>query len=301
MALALLLLGALVACVPGVPTWGALLAGLLIGLGPGNPARKTTSKVARISLGVCVAALGPGVQLSVITTAGLTGVLITLVSIAITMSVGLAAGRALGVKPATATLISAGTAICGGSAIAAVAPVIQADDDDVAVSAAIVFLLNAVGLVLFPALGHLLALDEPTFGRWAALAIHDTSSVVGASAAYGATALAVGTTTKLVRALYIGPLTWWLARRSQTRAGASVPWFLPVFFGSAVLVALVPALAGPGATLAGLAKHGLGAPIFLIGAGVDRSSLRSAGGSAAALGMGLWLLASIVGLGLAQL
>ena len=126
MALALLLLGALVACVPGVPTWGALLAGLLIGLGPGNPARKTTSKVARISLGVCVAALGPGVQLSVITTAGLTGVLITMVSIAITMSVGLAAGRALGVKPATATLISAGTAICGGSAIAA-APELHAE------------------------------------------------------------------------------------------------------------------------------------------------------------------------------
>jgi uncharacterized integral membrane protein (TIGR00698 family) len=257
-----------------------------------------------------VVALGAGIELPVVARAGLDGLGVTLISISGILLLGNFIGRLLGVPRHTRLLISAGTAICGGSAIAAVAGVLRPRQHETAAALGIVFVLNAVALVLFPFIGHLLHLSEPAFGWWAALAIHDTSSVVGAGLAYGPQALTLATTIKLARALWIVPVAFVLAHlesrqpRDESLGSAAkgsaakgkFPWFILGFIALAALRWAVPALA-PAGDLAALAgRHGLSAALFLIGAGLSPAALRKVGWSPALLGLGLWIPTAAVAL-----
>ena len=204
-------------------------------------------------------------------------------------------------------LIAIGTAICGGSAIAAAAPVLRARPHQVSVALATVFLLNAAALVLFPPIGHWAGLGQGAFGLWAALAIHDTSSVVGAGMAYGPKALAVATTVKLARALWIVPLTlglgWLVAlrrRQADPEAGAGAPvkkpWFIGGFLAMAAVVTWIPALHGAGHLVAAAAHRLLVLALFLIGAGLSRQALRDVGARPFVQGLLLWLTVASLGL-----
>ena len=200
-----------------------------------------------------------------------------MIGISGTLALGAWLGRRLGVAGRTSALISFGTAICGGSAIAALAPVIEADEDEIAVSLATVFTLNAVALFLFPWLGGLLGLGEQAFGLWAALAIHDTSSVVGASAVYGTTALAVATTVKLVRAAWIAPAVLVAGWRRDRRRGSPPARFILGFVLAAALRTVLPGLDGLWDGAAGTARRILVLTLFLVGAGMGRDTLRAVG------------------------
>ncbi len=228
------------------------------------------------------------------------------------LALGALLARGLRVPGRTGLLISVGTAICGGSTIAAVAPVVRAEEDETAVALATVFLLNAIALVIFPPIGHALHLDQEQFGLWAALAIHDTSSVVGASMAYGARALELATTIKLARALWIVPITLlvgaWIARRedqdredndqaaARARPRPARPWFIAGYLGAAALVTFLPFLQPTGLVIRAVAQQTLVATLFLIGAGISRKALRAVGTRPLALGVLLWLAVGSISL-----
>ncbi|HJU83122.1 MAG TPA: putative sulfate exporter family transporter, partial [Holophagaceae bacterium] len=210
---------------------------------------------------------------------------------------GLLLGRQLKVAGNTSLLISVGTAICGGSAIAAVAPVIHAEDEDTSVALGTVFLLNAAALLLFPLIGHHFGMGQRPFGLWAALAIHDTSSVVGAATTYGREATIIATTTKLARALWIVPVTlavgFWVARQHhehREKVKAKRPWFILGFLLAAALVTYVPALKPSGDLVSALAKRSLTLTLFLLGLGLSREAIRRVGARPMLQGVGLWLL-----------
>ncbi len=291
----LVVLGALVALVPGVSPAAALVVGVAIGLGLGNPWPKTTPGLVKQGLALCVVGLGFGVDLGVVARVGAEGIVVTAMGILVTLVVGTLLGRLLGVDRVLALLITVGTAICGGSAIAAAAPVVAAKDEQVGVAIGTVFLLNAAALVLFPPLGHALGMAPETFGRWAALAIHDTSSVVGAASAYGGGALAIATTTKLARALWIAPLTLALSWHEGRGGRASVPWFIPAFLAAAALVTVFPSLVGAGHVVSAVAKQALGAVLFLTGLGMSRTGLAAVGARPLVLGVVLWAFVSVLG------
>lgn len=286
---------------PVVPAWGALVAGLAFGLALGNPFPVRTKQAQTWLLQGSVVGLGAGMNLLVVLRVGLSGVGQTLLAITATLGVAVALARALKTERVTSLLIGVGTAICGGSAIAAVAPAIGAKSHQTSVALAVVFLLNAVALVLFPPVGHLAGLDAPAFGLWSALAIHDTSSVVGAAMQYGDAALEVGTTVKLTRALWIVPVTLVMARVVKAEAGgppAKRPWFILGFVLVAALVTWAPALEAPGKLVATVARQTLVLTLFLIGSGVSREALKTVGVRALGLGVALWLLVSVVTLAL---
>jgi uncharacterized integral membrane protein (TIGR00698 family) len=214
----------------------------------------------------------------------------TALGIALALALGTFLGRRLGVSRDTSLLVSVGTAICGGSAIAAVAPTIRARGSEVSMALITVFLLNSVALFLFPLVGRLLHLEQDAFGLWCALAIHDTSSVVGAAASYGEQALAVATSAKLARALWIVPVSLVIAflRSRSTHAGALVsssdkptkpvrPWFIAGFLAAAALVTWIPALRGVGSVVSMGAHRLLALTLFLMGLGLSREALRSLG------------------------
>jgi uncharacterized integral membrane protein (TIGR00698 family) len=206
------------------------------------------------------------------------------------------------VRERTSTLISAGTAICGGSAIAAVAPAIHAESDEISVSIGTVFVLNSIALFVFPVIGHGLGLTENQFGVWSAIAIHDTSSVVGAAAAYGQQALAVGATVKLARAIWIAPVALMFLfiyrGKSETKAKVSFPWFILLFLLATVARSYAPSAVLPSMfdSLVNLAKAGMTVTLFLIGAGLSRDTLKSVGVRPMVQGFILWIVISIAGL-----
>ena len=253
-----------------------------------------------------VIALGAGIELPIVAKAGLDGLGVTLISISAILLLGNFIGRLLGVPRHTRFLISAGTAICGGSAIAAVASVLKPRQHETAAALGIVFILNAVALVLFPMVGHLLHLSEPAFGWWAALAIHDTSSVVGAGLAYGPQALTLATTIKLARALWIVPVAFVFAHlegrqnrdttTSGTAAKGKFPWFILGFLVLAALRWAFPAVAPAGDVVALAGRHCLSAALFLIGAGLSPVALRKVGWTPALLGLGIWIPTAICAL-----
>lgn len=284
--------------VPAVPAGGALVLGILLALTVRNPWPAPTKRLAHLFLGISVMGLGAAADLGVVARVGARGIGYTAAGIALTCAAGLALARTLRVEEDTAILVTAGTAICGGSAIAAVAPAIRAKPESVSVALATVFLLNAVALVVFPPLGHLLGFDEARFGLFAALAIHDTSSVVGAAAAYGPKAIEVATTVKLARALWIVPLALLAARYHARRSGESahvrpaVPWFLGGFLLAAAVVTWAPALAPAGHAVAGAARRLLVVTLFLIGTTLTREAIARVGGQPVLLGVFLWLLAA---------
>ena len=273
----------------------ALALGLALALTIGSPFK--TSRVTRMLLQASVVGLGFGMNLAKVLEAGRTGILFTIATIFGTLLLGYLLGRALKISSGTAHLISSGTAICGGSAIAAVGPVIGATDEEMSVSLATIFILNSVALFTFPPVGHALGLTQAQFGVWSGIAIHDTSSVVGAAAAYGAEALQIATTVKLTRALWIVPLALGTAlafRRRSTRV--AIPWFIFAFFLASVMRTYVPA---PHAIWDGLvraARIGLTVTLFLIGSQLSRRSLAAVGARPLILGVLLWLIVSAAGL-----
>ena len=279
---------------PFVSAGMALVAGAVVARVAGNAWPGHTAKLARKLLSLSVVGLGAGMQLDVVARVGLRGAGWTVLLIAGALGVGTLLARALRVEPKVGLLVSVGTAICGGSAIAAVAPVIRARDEEVAGALATVFLLNAVALFVFPPLGHLVGFTEPQFGTWAALAIHDTSSVVGAALAYGKEALEVGTTTKLARALWIVPLTLVLSRIGTAgdegdRAPAARPWFIAGFLAVSALVTFVPALQPAGGVVAAGARRMLVVSLFLVGTGISAGKLKAMGARPLLLGVALWI------------
>jgi uncharacterized integral membrane protein (TIGR00698 family) len=221
----------------------ALLGGLIYGFTVAHPFHVESKRLAKFLLQASVVALGFGMNLHQILQAGRSGFLYTAASITAAMLLGLGLGYLIHVGKKSAFLISAGTAICGGSAIAAVGPIANASEEEMAVSLGAVFILNSVALFLFPVIGYAFHMTQSQFGLWAALAIHDTSSVVGATAKYGATALAVGTTIKLARALWIVPLSLLTAVTLKSKARIHWPWFILLFCLAALLNTLLPAFA----------------------------------------------------------
>jgi len=267
----------------------ALIAGIAYGMSLQHPYHLDAQRLSRWLLQASVVALGFGMPLAEVMRVGRSGILYTAGSIAVVVALGLILGRALHVKSGSSYLITIGTAVCGGSAIAAVGPISQASDEDVAVSLGTVFLLNSVALVAFPLVGHAVGLSQEQFGLWAALAIHDTSSVVGAAAKYGAIALAVGTTVKLARALWIVPVSLTTAVIYKSRTRIRWPWFIGLFCLAALANTCFPQFRGPFGDLNRLGRTGLTVTLFLIGTGITRRTLREVGLRPLAQGLLLWV------------
>lgn len=278
----------------------ALVAGLLYGLWFAHPYHLDAKKLSTFLLQASVVALGFGMNLHQVVHAGRTGLLYTVVSITLVMAAGLALGRFLQVDGVTSMLISVGTAICGGSAIAAVGPVTDASEEQMAISLGTVFVLNSIALLLFPAIGQALHLSQSQFGLWSALGIHDTSSVVGATAKYGAKALLVGTTVKLTRALWIVPLAFVVASFNKSKTSIRWPWFILLFCLAAVASTYLPAFSSAYSALYTLGKVGLTATLFLIGSGISRSSLKQVGVRPLLQGVLLWALVALSTLALVR-
>jgi uncharacterized integral membrane protein (TIGR00698 family) len=272
----------------------ALAAGLAYGFTFAHPYHLDARKLSKFLLQISVIGLGFGMNLQQVLRAGRSGFLYTAGSIAIAMLLGWGLGRVLKVQRNASFLISAGTAICGGSAIAAVGPIANATEEEMAVSLGTIFVLNSVALLLFPPIGAALHLTQTQFGLWSALAIHDTSSVVGATARFGAIALAVGTTVKLARALWIVPVSvaTSVVRKSKTRI--QWPWFIALFCVAAVANTYLPVFHSAYLKLNRLGVIGLTVTLFLIGTGLSKQTLREVGVRPMLQGILLWVA---VGLG----
>ncbi|MCF6179821.1 MAG: putative sulfate exporter family transporter [Geopsychrobacter sp.] len=289
----ILFLMLLSACaLPFVGTAPALIAGIIFSLLLKNPWPQKSADFSHKLLQLSVVGLGFGLSLGQVWMVGKNSIRYTIIGICLTLLVGLFLGRLFKTENKTSTLIAFGTAICGGSAIAAMSPVIKAKDDEAALALATVFTLNSVALLAFPFFGHLLHLSQQQFGIWAGLAIHDTSSVVGAAAAYGPTALAIGTTVKLTRAIWIVPFVMGAAWLSKSEEKVRVPLFILGFIGAATLRSLLPQFAPVWTGLAAVAKQALVVTLFLIGAGLTKEILKNVGIRPLAQGISLWLLTS---------
>ena len=284
------------ACSSWVTPPVALFLGLAFALLCGQAYPKFNKKVSKKLLQYSVVGLGFGMNLHASLASGKEGMMFTIVSVVGTMFVGMFIGRKLlKVNRDTSYLISSGTAICGGSAIAAVGPVIKAKDSDMSVALATIFVLNAIALFIFPVLGEWLGLTQQEFGTWAAIAIHDTSSVVGAGAAYGEEALQVATTIKLTRALWIIPLALVtsIIFKSEGKK-VSIPWFI-LWFIVAILINTyaLDELPEVGKAISGLARKGLIVTMFFIGASLSTDVLKAVGVKPLVQGILLWLVISI--------
>ena len=297
---------ALIVCASGaVSPPVALLAGVLFGFTFEHPFPRDSSRLAKTLLQVSVVCLGFGMNLQQVLHAGSSGFLYTAVSIALTLAVGLLLGKFLTVTGKSSFLITAGTAICGGSAIAALAPITEASEEQISVSMGTVFLLNSLALILFPPIGSALHLTQNQFGLWAALAIHDTSSVVGAAAKYGSQALVIGITVKLARALWIVPVSLITAAVIRARASRStgdlharvrMPWFILYFCLASIVATYVPRFAPAYTTLNHLGRVALIATLFVIGTGLNRRTLRQVGPRPLVQGVVLWMVAATLSL-----
>lgn len=283
----------------------ALIAGIAFGFAVEHPLRAESAKLSKLLLQASVVALGFGMNVAEVVHAGRSGFLYTAISITFALALGMLLGKWLRVSGRASYLIAAGTAICGGSAIAAVAPLTEASEEEISVSMGTVFLLNSIALLIFPLIGHLLRLDQHQFGLWAALAIHDTSSVVGAAAAYGTQALAIGTTVKLARALWIVPVSLltaaYVARQAKRqvagdsahgthRAKVKLPWFILFFCVAAAMSTYIPQLHGVFKSLNTLGHDGLTATLFLIGTSLSKKTLRQVGVRPLLQGVLLWVV-----------
>lgn len=293
-------LGLLLSLYPGMTSAMALSLGVVIAVLFGNPYLSMTRMWTKPLLAWSIVGLGAGVNLLVVLQAGINGFVFTLISLTLTLLIGTLIGKVFKTNPETSTLINVGTAICGGSAIAAVSSVIKAKDESISVSLGIVFILNAVALIIFPYLGHYFHLSETQFGLWAAIAIHDTSSVVGATMQYGAHALEIGTTVKLVRALWIIPISILAAKFLvkhedilTPKPKTQYPWFIGGFVIMSALATWVEFLKPYATNVEWIAKRGLVATLFLIGSGLTLTTIKKVGAKAFAHGVLLWVLVGI--------
>jgi uncharacterized integral membrane protein (TIGR00698 family) len=308
-------IAALVIVIVGLVLWAspptALVAGILFALLIGHPFAHWNHNVTKWMLQICVVLLGFGMDLPVVLRLGLNGSVFAGVTIGATLLLGYWLGRKLALDQKTSTLISVGTAICGGSAIAAVSSVIAASEAEIAVSIGTIFLLNAVALYIFPLTGHLLHLSQAQFGLWAGVAIHDISSVVGAGMSYGPDALATATAVKLSRTLWIVPLTlaiaFGIARRKPAGADGqttttgkkfkiAVPWFIGFFLLASLLRSTVPVISTWSPQLSEIARRGMILVLFLIGTSLSVRALRAVGWRTVMTGLTLWLFVSVASL-----
>jgi uncharacterized integral membrane protein (TIGR00698 family) len=274
----------------------ALCAGIIFGLSFAHPYVGDSRALAKFMLQASVVALGFGMNLHEVLKAGRNGFIYTAIGITFALLAGSLLGKILAVRGTTSFLISAGTAICGGSAIAAVGPILQANDEEMAVSLGTVFILNSIALLIFPAIGAALQLSQSQFGLWAALAIHDTSSVVGASSRYGNEALMVATTVKLARALWIVPLALATAALKRSKSKVQIPWFIFLFCLAAVINTYGPQEPRLSQMFFQLGKLGLTVTLFLIGTGISRATLKEVGWRPLAQGVLLWVLVGVTSL-----
>lgn len=279
--------------------WGspavALASGLALALTFGNPFPQLSGKPATYLLQGSVVLLGFGMNLGAVYEAGRSGIVFIVCVVFGALVLGFILGKILRTSRKVTTLIATGTAICGGSAIAAVGPAIKAENDEMSVSLGTIFTLNAVALFAFPLVGHALGLTQQQFGLWSAIAIQDTSSVVGASSDYGAEAMAIAATVKLARALWIAPiaLVWaFVFHEKGAKAQIAIPWFIFLFVGAAAFRTYAPDLILPSIfeSLVKLAKAGLTVTLFLIGLGLTNEMLKRVGWRPFALGTILWLI-----------
>jgi uncharacterized integral membrane protein (TIGR00698 family) len=279
----------------------ALTVGIIFGLSVSHPLPADSRDLSRFLLQASVVALGFGMNLHEVIKAGRSGFVYTALGISFALIVGLALGKLLQVRGNSSYLITTGTAICGGSAIAAIAPIIQADEQETAVSLATIFILNSVALIAFPLIGAAQHLSQTQFGLWAALAIHDTSSVVGAASKYDAQfpvaqALIVGTTVKLARALWIVPLALGTAAVKRSKSKVKLPWFILLFCLAAVVNTYDASASHFSTTLFTLGRYGLTATLFLIGSSISRASLKKVGWRPLAQGIALWIIVAVTSL-----
>ena len=282
----------------------ALILGVAIAIFLENP--YPTKEYTNRLLTWSVIGLGAGMNLETVARVGMQGIGYTVISISAVFILGTLLQKAFKVEDDVGLLITVGTAICGGSAIAAVTPVIRAKPQSVSVALGTVFILNAVALILFPPIGHYFGMSEKAFGLWSALAIHDTSSVVGATVGYGKIAAEVGTTVKLARALWIVPVTLLIgyfrkpvvdgtkgAGARVAAAKAKKPWFILGFLIAAALVTWIPELHAPGHWVEACAKRLLVLTLFFIGLGLSKSTLKQVGPRPLILGVILWLIVAL--------
>ena len=301
--LAIITISLLFGYVPGMSAFSswvtppvALFLGLLFALLCGQAYPKFNKKISKKLLQYSVVGLGFGMNLHASLASGKEGMMFTVISVIGTMMIGMLIGcKLLKVNRDTSYLISSGTAICGGSAIAAVGPVIKAKDSDMSVALATIFILNAIALFIFPIFGEWLGLSQQEFGTWAAIAIHDTSSVVGAGAAYGEEALQVATTIKLTRALWIIPLalvTSVIFKGDGKKI--SIPWFILWFIVAILLNTYVlDSVPEVGKAISGLARKGLVITMFFIGASLSMDVLKAVGVKPLVQGILLWWVISV--------
>ena len=275
----------------------ALLLGLVIAQFVGHPYLHLNHKATHILLQISVVGLGFGMNVSSAIRVGKEGLLFTLFSIVGTLMIGFLIGKFLKIEKKTSYLISAGTAICGGSAIAAVSPIIKAQEKQISLALGTIFILNSIALFLFPVIGHLFHMSQTQFGLWCAIAIHDTSSVVGAANKYGAQALEVATTVKLARALWIIPVAFLSTFIFKNKGSkVKVPYFVGLFVVAMMANTYVPFVQQWSHYLTGFAKMGLTLTLFLIGCGLNREVLLSVGVKPLLQGVVLWALISTAAL-----
>lgn len=270
-----------------------LLMGLMIAQFVGHPWLHLNHRATHLLLQASVVGLGFGMNLHHALQAGKQGLLFTIASITVTLLLGYLLGRWLKIDGKTAYLIATGTAICGGSAIAAIAPVIKAEEKQISVALGTVFILNSVALFTYPEVGHYLNLSQTQFGLWCAVAIHDTSSVVGAAGKYGAVALETATTVKLARALWIIPVALVSALIFKNRSNTvSIPYFILLFVITMALNTYIPFIKIISPFMVAIARAGLTLTLFLIGAGLSRKVLTTVGLKPFLQGIVLWLAIS---------
>ncbi len=288
----------------------ALLLGVAVALCGANAWEAQTARWSKRLLALSVVGLGAGLNLYEVFDVGVFGASFAVLSIGFCLATGALLARCFRVDAVTGLLVACGTAICGGSAIAAVAPTVRAEEHQVTAALGTVFLLNAVALVLFPLVGDALDLDAQSFGLWCAIAIHDTSSVVGAAMTHGEEALEIATTVKLSRALWIIPVTLVLAYQTRKRMRASAtegdvgeaepkaarPWFILGFVVVAALVTFIPSFAPVGETIGAVARRLLVVTLFLIGASLGRAALKRVGVRPFLQGVTLWAIVSAASL-----
>lgn len=273
----------------------ALFLGILLAIFYKGEEVVKTGKLTKYLLQASIVCMGFSMSVHDVVQTGKTGFMITIVSVGVTMLCGIVLGKFLQVQKNTTMLISGGTAICGGSAIAAIAPVLGAKNNEISFSLAVIFVLNAVGLFIFPVIGHLLQMDQTHFGYWAAIAIHDTSSVVGACSAYGEQALQVGTTVKLTRTLWIIPLALCIAFFNKNKASKiNIPWFIFLFVVAIIIGNYIPGMAETNDHLSWLGKKGMMVSLFFIGASINMKEVKKTGVNTFLLGIVLWIIIAVL-------
>ncbi len=275
----------------------ALLLGFLIALTIGTPWQHINHKLTKYLLQICVVGLGFGMSIADAISAGKQGVVFTVFSIVFTLVIGIVLGKLFKTEKKTGLLISSGTAICGGSAIAAVSPIIDANKNQTAVALGIVFILNSIALLIFPLIGNWMSLSQSQFGLWCAIAIHDTSSVVGAAQKYGEEALKIATTVKLARALWIIPLSLAIILFTRQKGKKiKIPYFIFLFILAMLINTYFPIIHPASALIVEIAKKGLVITLFLIGSSLSVETIKNVGFKPLLQGFILWVAVSLVSL-----